>query len=92
MIRTFKSRALKRFFDRDDRSGINPALVAKINRLLDVLHASTTVQGMNIQGWRLHPLKGEFKGFWSVTVSGNWRIIFRFENGDAYDVTLIDYH
>ena len=43
-------------------------------------------------GWRLHPLKGELKGFWSVTVSGNWRVIFRFEEGDAFDLDLVDYH
>jgi proteic killer suppression protein len=43
-------------------------------------------------GWRLHPLKGELKGFWSVTVSGNWRVIFRFEKGDAFDLDFVDYH
>lgn len=51
-----------------------------------------SVQNMGLQGYRLHPLKGERAGFWSVTVSGNWRIIFRFENGSAYDVDLVDYH
>ena len=43
-------------------------------------------------GWKLHPLKGDLKGFWSVTVTGNWRVIFRFEKGDAFDVDLVDYH
>jgi toxin HigB-1 len=43
-------------------------------------------------GWRLHPLKGELRGFWSVTVSGNWRVVFRFEKGEAFDVDLVDYH
>jgi len=43
-------------------------------------------------GWRLHPLKGELKGFWSVSMSGNWRIIFRFEEGDAFDLDFVDYH
>jgi proteic killer suppression protein len=43
-------------------------------------------------GWRLHALKGNFEGFWSVTITGNWRLIFRFEDGDAFDLDLIDYH
>jgi proteic killer suppression protein len=51
-----------------------------------------TVQDMGLPGYRLHPLKGELTGFWAVNVSSNWRIIFRFENGSAYDVDLIDYH
>jgi proteic killer suppression protein len=47
---------------------------------------------LDLPGFRLHPLKGDLKGFWSITVSGNWRIIFRFEQGDAFDVDLVDYH
>ena len=47
---------------------------------------------MSVPGYRLHPLKGKRAGLWSVRVSGNWRIVFRFENGDAYDVELTDYH
>ena len=47
---------------------------------------------MDIQGFRLHPLKGNYKGFWSVTVRDNWRIIFRFENGYAHEIEMIDYH
>jgi len=47
---------------------------------------------MDLPGWRLHPLKGSFAGFWSVTVTANWRVVWRFENGDATDVDYVDYH
>jgi len=50
------------------------------------------MQAMNLPGYRLHPLKGDLREFWSVTIRANWRIIFRFQGGDAFDVELIDYH
>ncbi|MEI8299762.1 MAG: type II toxin-antitoxin system RelE/ParE family toxin, partial [Pseudomonadota bacterium] len=52
----------------------------------------TNAGQMDLPGWELHPLKGKWKGFWSVWVSGNWRIIFRFSGTDAADVDLVDYH
>ncbi|MBI5316152.1 MAG: type II toxin-antitoxin system RelE/ParE family toxin [Nitrospirae bacterium] len=64
----------------------------KVVRILARLNEAMTVQDMALPGYRLHPLKGNLAGCWSVTVSGNWRIIFRFEMGMAYDVDLIDYH
>jgi NhaA family Na+:H+ antiporter len=63
-----------------------------LERLERMVHPSITVQDMGLPGYQLHPLKGEFARFWSVSVSGNWRIIFRFQDGSAYDVDLIDYH
>jgi proteic killer suppression protein len=63
-----------------------------IEDILARLDETNTPQAMNIPGYRLHPLKGALKGFWSVTVRANWRIIFRFEGTDAFDVELIDYH
>ena len=63
-----------------------------VEDILGRLNESSTVQAMNLPGYRLHALKGDLKGFWSVTVRANWRIIFRFEGGDAFDVELIDYH
>ena len=92
MIRSFKHRGLKRLYERDDRSGIRPDLVETVERIMTVLDAATAPQALNIPGYRLHPLKGDLKGFWSVTVRANWRIIFRFEGEDAFDVELIDYH
>jgi proteic killer suppression protein len=67
-------------------------LADKIERILSVLDAAVTPQALDLPGYRLHALKGDRKGYWSVTVRANWRIIFRFENGDAYDVDLTDYH
>ena len=60
--------------------------------MLLVLDDADTPADLDVPGYRLHPLKGSLKGFWSVTVSGNWRIVFRFEDGDALDVDLTDYH
>jgi toxin HigB-1 len=92
MIRSLKHRGLKRLFERDDRSGIRPDLVDTVQEILTVLDDAATPQELNLPGYRLHPLKGDLKGFWSVTVRGNWRIIFRFAGTDAFDVELIDYH
>jgi proteic killer suppression protein len=92
MIIGFRHRGLKRLFDRGDRGRIQPRDLAKIRRILTRLDAALTVQDVDAPGFRLHPLKGDLKGFWAVEVSGNWRIIFRYRNGDAFDVDLIDYH
>jgi proteic killer suppression protein len=92
MIKSFKHRALKRLYERGDKSGIRPDLLETIEGILTVLDVATTPQAMNLPRYRLHPLKGERKGSWSVTVRANWRIIFRFEDADAFDVELIDYH
>ena len=65
---------------------------AKVARILARLEEASQVGDMNLPGFRLHPLKGDLVGFWSVAVSGNWRVVFRFEDGNASDVDLIDYH
>ncbi len=92
MIRSFKHRGLKRLYERGDRSGIRPDLLETVERILTVIDSATRPQGLNLPGYRLHPLKGALKGFWSVTVRANWRIVFRFQGNDAFDVELIDYH
>jgi proteic killer suppression protein len=66
--------------------------VDTVQEVLTVLDDAVTSQDLNLPGYRLHPLKGGLKGFWSVTIRANWRIIFRFEETDAFDVELIDYH
>jgi proteic killer suppression protein len=91
-IRSFRHRGLKRLFEQGDRSRIRPDHVAKVRRILSRLDVAPTVADVDAPGFRLHPLKGELKGFWAVDVSANWRIIFRFEDGDALDVDLLDYH
>jgi toxin HigB-1 len=92
MIRSFKHRGLKRLYQRGDRSGIRPDLVDTVQEILTVLDRAATPQALNLPGYRLHPLKGDLQGFWSVTVRANWRIMFRFEESAAFDVELIDYH
>jgi proteic killer suppression protein len=92
MIRTFKHRGLKRLYERGDRSGIRADLVDTITRILTVLDSARTPQALDVPRYRLHPLRGELQGFWSVTVRANRRVIFRFEGTDVFDVELIDYH
>ncbi len=92
MILSFKHRGLERFFREGSKAGIQPAHAAKIERLLSTLNQARRIDNMDIPGWDLHPLKGELKGHWSVKVIGNWRITFRFENGDAEIVDYQDYH
>ena len=92
MIESFKHKGLKKLFLDDDGRKLPAAQRDKIARILARLNEAVTVQNMGLPGYRLHPLKGDLEGFWSVSVSGSWRIIFRFENNAAYDVDLIDYH
>lgn len=92
MIDGFKPKGLKKLFEEDNRRKLPAAHSDKIARILARLNEAVTVQDMDLPGYRLHLLKGDLAGFWSVSVSGNWRIIFRFEDGAAYDVDLIDYH
>jgi proteic killer suppression protein len=92
MIRRFKHRGLKRFYEDDDRRGINPEHVAKIARVLAQLDRTRRPEDMDIPGFKLHPLKGHLAGHWSVTIRANWRVTFRLENEDATDVDLVDYH
>jgi len=92
MIKSFKHRGLKHLYERDDKRGIRPDLVATVVEILTVLDGATTPQALNLPGYRLHSLKGDLKGAWSVTVRANWRIMFRFDGTDAFDVELIDYH
>jgi proteic killer suppression protein len=83
---------LKRLFEEDDRSKLNPQDVDKLARILARLDSSRAPADMAVPGFRLHPLKGDLKGFWAVTVRSNWRVIFRFSGEDALDVDLVDYH
>ncbi len=79
-------------FEQDDPRGVNPEHAEKLRDILATLHAAPSVAHMDLPGFRLHPLKGELKGFWSITVRANWRVIFRFEDGGAEDVDYVDYH
>ncbi|MHB1815238.1 MAG: type II toxin-antitoxin system RelE/ParE family toxin [Steroidobacteraceae bacterium] len=92
MIRSFRHKGLEAFFTRDDPRKILADRVDRITRLLDRLDGAKVPQDMNLPGWGFHELKGKRKGEYAVSVSGNWRITFRFESVDAFDVNLEDYH
>ena len=92
MIVGFRHKGLKLLFEKGDRRKVPADRAAKIARILARLEEASEVGDMDLPGFRLHPLKGDLAGCWSVTVSGNWRIVFRFEGGHAGDVDLIDYH
>ncbi len=92
MIRTFKHKGLERFFTKSDHRGIPAQSATRIERMLDRLDGSVTPGDMDLPGYRFHPLKGARSGEYAVSVSGNWRITFRFDSEDAIDVNLEDYH
>ena len=92
MIRRFRHKGLKLLFEKGDRRKVQSDYADRIERILARLEEASEVGNMDLPGFRLHPLKGDLAGFWSVTVSGNWRLIFRFEGGHASDVDLSDYH
>lgn len=92
MIRNFRHKGLAKLYASADKKGLSTELVPKLERILARLDIAATPEAMNLPGWRLHALKGELKGLWSVSVSGNWRIIFRFEGSNVADVDLVDYH
>lgn len=92
MIRSIRHKGLKRLFEQDDPRGVNPEHTSKLRDILATLHAAPSVDHMDLPGYRLHPLKGDLKGFWGVTVRANWRVIFRFVEGHAEDVDYVDYH
>ena len=83
---------MRRFFERGDESRIHAGHRETVRDILARLSASFGPQDMDLSGFRLHPLKGKDKGFWAVTIRANWRIIFRFEDGQAVDVDYLDYH
>ena len=92
MIRSFRHKGLERFFTKSDRRGIDARQADRLRRMLDRLTAIARPEDMNLPGYRFHALKGDRKGAYAVSVSGNWRLTFRFMEGDAVDVNLEDYH
>jgi proteic killer suppression protein len=92
MIQSFKHRGLKALYDGRTARRVAPTHVEKLRDILAVLDRSRGPDDMNVPGFRLHPLKGILSGYWAVSVSGNWRVTFRFDNGHAVDVDYMDYH
>ncbi|MGH8673436.1 MAG: type II toxin-antitoxin system RelE/ParE family toxin [Burkholderiales bacterium] len=92
MIKGFRHKGLERFFTKSERKGIDARQADRIRRILDRLDAATKPEDLNLPGYKFHGLKGDRKGAYSVSASGNWRITFRFDGGDAIEVNLEDYH
>lgn len=92
MIKSFKHKGLEIFFVTGSKKGIIPDHADKLSRILDRLDASISVKDMDLPGYKLHKLSGDKKGMWSVTVNGNWRVVFYFEGQDAILVDYLDYH
>jgi proteic killer suppression protein len=92
MIKSFEHKGLEKFFYEENKSGIQPKHAQKLADILDRLNASTAIKDMDFPGSYLHQLSGKSKGSWSVRVSGNWRVVFKFFEGNAYNVNYVDYH
>ena len=92
MIASFKHRGLKALYEGRTSRRVAPEHVRKLQDILAVLDRGRTAHDVNFPGFRLHPLRGELQGHYAVAVSGNWRVTFRFEDGDAVDVDYVDYH
>nr|WP_168550189.1 type II toxin-antitoxin system toxin endoribonuclease HigB [Providencia rettgeri]ALV81821.1 Plasmid maintenance system killer protein [Providencia rettgeri] len=92
MIKSFKHKGLKLLFEKGVTSGVPAQDVDRINDRLQAIDTATEIGELNRQIYKLHPLKGDREGYWSITVRGNWRITFQFINGDAYILNYEDYH
>lgn len=92
MLIGFKHKGLKRLFENDDRKGVRGDQVERIENILSILSIAEKLTDIDLPSLKLHALKGNLKGSHAVTVRANWRIVFRFENGNCYDVDLVDYH
>ncbi len=92
MIANFKSKALSDFWETGQARGFNPNYTGKVRLVLDALEEAEAVEALDVPGFGLHPLKGDRKGQWAIMVSRNWRVTFRFEEGNACDVEYEDYH
>ena len=92
MIGSFRHKGLERFFVKGDGRRLPPQLLARIRTVLLTLGDAIKIEELDLPTYRLHALKGDLKGFWSITIRANWRIVFRFEDGRANDVDFVDYH
>ncbi len=92
MIVSFRHKGLKLLYEKGDRRRVSAEIVAKVERILARLDEAAEPRSMDLPGFRLHRLKGDLASSWAVSVSGNWRIVFRFEGAHVCDVDLVDYH
>jgi proteic killer suppression protein len=92
MIKSFRHKGLRRFFEEGRVTGIQPAHAKKLRMLLSARDAACQIDDMDVPGFDLHLLKGDRKGQWAVSVSGNWRLTFEFRDANAYSLDYEDYH
>ena len=92
MIKSFKQKGLKKFFETGTTSGIQVKHSKKLRMQLAAIDTATLIDDIDIPGFSLHPLKGDREGIWSISVSGNWRVTFEFRDGNAYILNYEDYH
>lgn len=92
MIKSFRNKALRKLYENGDRSGLPFSQIDRIENRLGTLDAAREAEDMNVAGYGFHKLTGNLKGFYVVKITGNWRLVFRFEDGDAWDVDHLDYH
>ena len=92
MIKTFRHKGLRRLYETGGTSGVQTSHVKRLRLQLTALDTAQIIEDMDIPGFQLHPLKGEMRGRWSISVNGNWRITFEFQDGNAYELDYEDYH
>jgi toxin HigB-1 len=92
LIKSFRHRGLSQLFQQGESRKLRADQARRIADVLAHLDSAVRPSDLDLQGYRLHALKGPWKGLWSVTISGNWRIVFRVTDGNAFDVDLVDYH
>jgi proteic killer suppression protein len=92
MIKNWKHKGLKELFLTGSKKGVRPDIADRLRRRLDVLDAANSLEALGLPGFRLHPLSGKMKGRYSIRVTRNWRLTFRFKDGDVFEVDMEDYH
>jgi proteic killer suppression protein len=92
MIRSIRHKGLRRLYESGDPQLIGGDMRERIAEILTLLYAAESIDDLNLPGYRLHALEGKLRDYWSIRVTGNWRVIFRFIDGAAEDVDLVDYH
>jgi len=92
MIKSFRHKGLESYYHTGSKSGIQPAHASKLRVILSALDVAETPDNLNAPRWKLHSLSGDLQNFWSITINGNWRIVFRFDGQDIELVDYLDYH
>ena len=92
MIQSVRHKGLKRFIEDDDRSKLPADMLDRIQNMLTALNDATAIEDLERPSYRLHQLKGDLKGHYAITVHANWRLTFRFEDGEVLDLDFVDYH